>query len=51
MSTRTDVRALRTRNEERCLRLLAKSELLDTRRLDWAQAGAVELDAALPATS
>ena len=45
MSTRTDVRALRTRNEERCLRLLARSELLDTSGLDWSQAGAVELDA------
>ncbi len=45
MSTRTDVRALRTRNEERCLRLLAKSELLDTSDLDWSQAGSVELDA------
>jgi rubrerythrin len=45
MSTRTDARALRTRNEERCLRLLAKSELLDTSGLDWTQAGAVELDA------
>jgi len=44
MSTRTDVRALRTRNEERCRRLLARSELLDTSDLDWSQAGAVELD-------
>ncbi len=44
MTTRTDVRALRTRNEERCRRLLARSELLDTNGLDWSQAGAVELD-------
>lgn len=37
-------RALRTRNEARCQRLLARSELLDTSDLDWSQAGSAPLD-------
>lgn len=37
-------KALREHNENRCRRLLAKSELLDTSDLDWSTAGAVELD-------
>ncbi len=36
---------LRTNNEARCRRILSKSELLDTRDIDWSTAGAVELDA------
>jgi rubrerythrin len=41
---RTAARALRTRNEARCERLLARSELLDTSDLDWSEAGALPLD-------
>lgn len=35
--------ALRTINEARCRRILAKSELLDTSDLDWSSVGANEL--------
>jgi hypothetical protein len=38
------VRDLRTDNDQRCRRILAKSELLDTSDLDWSEAGAIELD-------
>jgi hypothetical protein len=41
---RAALKALRENNEDRCRRILAKSELLDTSDLDWSIAGAVELD-------
>jgi hypothetical protein len=36
--------ALRASNEARCRRILTKSELLDTRDLNWSQAGTHELE-------
>lgn len=41
---RRTVEELRARNEARCRRILARSELLDVEDVDWSQAGAVELD-------
>jgi hypothetical protein len=41
---RRSVRDLRASNETRCRHILDRSGLLDVDDLDWAQAGAVELD-------
>lgn len=43
-TSRRTVKHLRANNEARCRRILDRSELLEVEDLDWAQAGAVELD-------
>jgi len=43
-AARRNATNLRTSNEARCRRILARSELLHVEDLDWSQAGAVEID-------